>query len=162
MGYQYWKSYGLPIIVARAFNHEGPRRGQPFVTSNFARQISLIEAGKQTPVVFVGNLEAVRDYTDVRDIVRGYALLLEKGMPGEAYHLCSGVGWKISDVLATLVRLSFVQHIEIQVDPTRLRPSDVPILVGSAAKAKTAINWQPVIPFEKTLQDLLDYWRARV
>src|SRR5205823_10031414 len=99
MGYQYFQSYGLPIVRTRAFNHEGPRRGDVFVTSNFARQIAEIEAGTRRPVVHVGNLEARRDYTDVRDIVRGYWRLLEAGTAGEVYNLCSGREWSIRDVL---------------------------------------------------------------
>src|SRR3990172_6966894 len=103
MGYQYWKSYNLPIVRARAFNHEGPRRGDPFVTSNFSKQIAEIEAGRREPVIHVGNLKARRDFSDVRDIVRGYWLLLERGEPGEVYNLCSGQAWSIQQVLAFLL-----------------------------------------------------------
>ena len=162
MGYQYFQSYGMPIVRTRAFNHEGPRRGDVFVTSNFARQIAEIEAGKRPPVIHVGNLKARRDYTDVRDIVRGYWRLLEAGEPGEVYNLCSGRAWAIQEVLDFLLERSRVQGITTKEDPARLRPSDVPVLLGDSSKAEKAVGWGPEIPFEKTLEDTLDYWRKRV
>jgi len=161
MGYQYFKSYALPIVRTRAFNHEGPRRGDVFVTSNFARQVAEIEAGRREPTMLVGNLKAVRDYTDVRDIVRGYWLLLERGEPGEVYNLCSGRGWAIQQILDFLLAESTCRSIAVREDPARLRPSDVPVLVGSAEKAEARTGWRPEIPFEQTLRDLLAYWRAR-
>lgn len=161
MGYQYFKSYGLPIVRTRAFNHEGPRRGDVFVTSNFARQVAEIEAGRREPVILVGNLKARRDYTDVRDIVRGYWLLLEKGQVGEVYNLCSGKAWAIQQVLDFLLAESRVRPIAVREDPTRLRPSDVPVLVGDASKIRGAVGWVPEIPFDQTLRDLLDYWRRQ-
>jgi GDP-4-dehydro-6-deoxy-D-mannose reductase len=162
MGYQYFQSYGMPIVRTRAFNHEGPRRGDVFVTSNFARQIAEIEAGKRPPVIHVGNLKARRDYTDVRDIVRGYWRLLEAGEPGEVYNLASGRAWAIQEVLDFLLERSRVPGITTKEDPARLRPSDVPVLLGDASKAEKAVGWGPEIPFEKTLDDSLDYWRQRV
>ncbi len=162
MGYQYYRSYGIYIIRTRAFNHTGPRRGQVFVTSNFARQVALIEKGLQEPVVKVGNLEARRDYTDVRDIIRGYWLSLDGGcQPGEVYNICSGNSWKIQSVLDHLLSLSKVK-VKVEVDPERLRPSDVPILVGDSTRFNKATGWKPEIPIEKTLEDLLNYWRERV
>ncbi|HET9492536.1 MAG TPA: GDP-mannose 4,6-dehydratase [Methylomirabilota bacterium] len=161
MGYQYFKSYGLPIVRARAFNHEGPRRGDVFVTSNFARQIAEIEAGQREPVIFVGNLAARRDYTDVRDVIAGYWQLLKDGAPGEVYNLCSGRAWAIQEVLDFLLAQSKGRAIAVREDPARLRPSDVPMLVGDATKIKRAVGWAPKIPFEQTLRDVLDYWRAR-
>lgn len=161
LGYQYFKSYGLPIVRSRAFNHEGPRRGDVFVTSNFARQIAEIEAGLREPVVHVGNLEARRDYTDVRDVVRGYWLLLERGEPGEVYNLCSGKAWRIADVLDFLLGETKVRPIAVREDPARLRPSDVPVLLGDASKIRKAVGWQPELPFEQTLRDVLHYWRGR-
>ena len=162
MGYQYFKSYGMHIVRTRAFNHEGPRRGDVFVTSNFARQIAEIERGLRPPVIAVGDLKSRRDYTDVRDIVRGYWLLLERGEPGEVYNLCSGRAWVIQDILDFLLAEARVQGISIQEDPARLRPSDVPVLRGDATKALTAVGWRPEIPFEQTLRDILDYWRDRM
>src|SRR6202171_385003 len=161
MAYQYFKSYGLPIIRTRAFNHEGPRRGDVFVTSNFARQVAEIEAGLREPVVYVGDLTPRRDYSDVRDIVRGYWLLLERGEPGEVYNLCSGKAWSIQEVLDFVLTLSTVKGIEIKIDPARLRPSDVMILEGDSTKMHKATGWKTEIPFERTLTELLDYWRQR-
>ena len=162
MGYQYFKSYGMHIVRSRAFNHEGPRRGDVFVTSNFARQIVQIERGLREPVVAVGNLKARRDYTDVRDVVRGYWLLLDRGEPGEVYNLCSGRAWVIQDVLDFMLAQARVRNITVREDPGRLRPSDLPVLCGDATKARRAVGWRPEIPFEQTLRDVLDYWRARV
>lgn len=161
MGYQYHRSYGLHVVRTRAFNHTGPRRGHVFVESNFARQIAAIEAGRQPPVVRVGNLEARRDYTDVRDVVRAYWLALERCEPGEVYNICRGDSWRISQVLDYLLSLSRVE-VEVQVDPGRLRPSDVPILVGSAERFRRATGWKPEIPLERTFRDLLEYWRQEL
>jgi GDP-4-dehydro-6-deoxy-D-mannose reductase len=162
LGYQYFKSYGLPIVRSRAFNHEGPRRGDVFVTSNFARQIAEIEAGLRPPVIHVGSLKTRRDYTDVRDIVRGYWLLLEQGEPGEVYNLCSGKAWEIGEVLAFLLGETRVRSIAVQEDPARLRPSDVPVLLGDASRIQKAVGWRRELPFEQTLRDVLDHWRRRV
>jgi GDP-4-dehydro-6-deoxy-D-mannose reductase len=162
MGYQYFKSYGLPIIRTRAFNHEGPRRGDVFVTSNFAKQVAEIEAGLRPPAMSVGDLKPRRDYSDVRDIVRGYWMLLERGEPGEVYNLCSGRSWAIQDVLDFLLRESRVKGIAVNTDPARLRPSDVMLLEGDPGKIHRAIGWKVEIPFEQTLRELLDYWRQRV
>jgi len=161
MAYQYFRSYGLPIIRTRAFNHEGPRRGDVFVTSNFARQVAEIEAGLREPVVYVGDLTPRRDYSDVRDIVRGYWLLLERGEPGEVYNLCSGRSWSIQAVLDFVLNLSTVTGITVKTDPARLRPSDVMILEGDPGKVHKATGWKVEIPFEQTLTELLDYWRQR-
>ena len=160
MAYQYFKSYALPIVRARAFNHEGPRRGDVFVTSNFARQIAEIEVNRREPTILVGNLKAVRDYTDVRDIVRGYWLLLSGGEPGEVYNMCSGRGWAIQEILDFLLRESTHKAIAVREDPARLRPSDVPVLIGDCSRLN-ALGWKPRIPFEQTLRDLLAYWRER-
>ena len=161
MGYQYWKSYGMLIIRSRAFNHEGPRRGDVFVTSNFARQVAEIEAGLRDPVILVGDLTPRRDYSDVRDIVRGYWTLLERGEPGEVYNLCSGRSWSIQQVLDFLLEQARVRDIKVQTDPSRLRPSDVMVLEGDPSKVEKATGWKVEIPFERTLKDLLAYWRQR-
>src|SRR5438132_694259 len=162
MGWQYFKSYGMHIVRARAFNHDGPRRGETFATSNFAKQIAEIEVGLREPVVLVGDLKPTRDFSDVRDIVRGYWTLLERGTPGEVYNLCSGVDWSIERVLTFLVGKSTAPRIEIRQDPARLRPSDVPILRGSRVKVEPTLGWRPAIPLETTLTDLLEYWRRRI
>ncbi|MFI5327666.1 MAG: GDP-mannose 4,6-dehydratase [Candidatus Rokuibacteriota bacterium] len=161
MGYQYFKSYGMPIIRTRAFNHEGARRGDVFVTSNFARQVAEIEAGLRDPLISVGDLKPRRDYSDVRDIVRGYWLLLKDGEPGEVYNLCSGRSWAIQEVLDFLLAQSRVKNITVRTDPARLRPSDVMILEGDPSKMERATGWKVEIPFERTLKDLLGYWRQR-
>jgi GDP-4-dehydro-6-deoxy-D-mannose reductase len=162
MGYQYFKSYGLPIIRTRAFNHEGPRRGEVFVTSNFAKQVAEIEAGLRAPIIFVGDLKPTRDYSDVRDIVRGYWALLDRGEPGEVYNLCSGRPWAIQQVLDFLLAESRSKSISVETDPARLRPSDVMVLDGDPSKIRNATGWTVEIPFEKTLRDLLAYWRQRI
>jgi GDP-4-dehydro-6-deoxy-D-mannose reductase len=157
----YGPAGGMRVVVTRTFPHTGPGRGEAFAESSFARQIAEIEAGLREPVVEVGNLDAVRDFADVRDVVRAYALLLERGRAGEAYNVCSGRGRRIGDVLARLLAATEVP-IEVHVDPSRLRPADVPVLVGDNAKLVVATGWQPRIPFDETLRDLLDDWRARV
>ena len=162
MGFQYFKSYGLDIVRARAFHHTGPRRSDNFSTSTFARQIAEIEAGLREPVVVAGDLKPVRDFSDVRDIVRGYWDLLERGTAGEVYNLCSGVDWTIERMLTFLISQSSVPGIEIRTDVARLRPSDVPVLRGSYEKIERAVGWRPRIPLEQTLTDLLDYWRQRI
>lgn len=160
LGYQYFKSYGMQIVRTRAFNHTGPRRGHVFVCSDFAKQIAEIEKGLRPPVIFTGNLNARRDFTDVRDIVKGYLMALDYGEPGEVYQLCSGKALAISELLSILLSMTNVT-IEIRQDPTRLRPSDVPILLGSYAKFNKQTGWKPQIPFEQTMADLLNYWRVR-
>jgi len=161
LGYQYFMSYKLNIIRTRGFNHTGPRRGEVFAESNFALQIARIEAGLQEPVIRVGNLESKRDYTDVRDMVEGYWLALEKGVPGEVYNICSGQAWSIRQILDMLLGMSTVL-VKVEEDPDRLRPSDVPHLVGDSSKFRQVTGWRPKIPIEETLRDLLDYWRMRV
>lgn len=161
LGYQYWESYGMRIIRTRGFNHTGPRRGDVFAESTFARQIAEIEKGKRKSEVLVGNLNASRDYTDVRDMVRAYYLSVQKCKSGDVYNIASGKSWKIGDVLNLL--LSKSKHkIKIVQDKSRMRPSDVEILIGDASKFMTATGWEPKIPFEQTLEDLLNYWRSKV
>jgi GDP-4-dehydro-6-deoxy-D-mannose reductase len=161
LAYQYFRSYGLAAIRTRGFNHTGPRRGEVFVTSNFAKQIAAIEAGLQEPVIRVGNLSAQRDFTDVRDIVRAYWLALEKGKPGEVYNLASGKAVTIRELLDMLLERSSAE-VEIEVDPDRLRPSDVEILLGDYSKFHADTGWEPRIPLSQTVQDLLDFWRQRL
>ncbi len=161
LAYQYFKSYGLKAIRTRGFNHTGPRRGDVFVCSTFAKQIAEIEAGRKEPVLWVGNLDAKRDFTDVRDMVRAYWLATEHCEPGEAYNICSGVAHPIKEVLDMLLALTQTK-IEVRPDPARRRPSDVPVLQGDNTKFVQATGWAPSIPFEQTLRDILDYWRKRV
>ncbi len=160
LGYQYWMSWKVDSVRTRGFNHEGPRRGPVFVASDFAKQIADIEKGRKPPVLYVGNLDAKRDFSDVRDMVRAYWLALEKCEPGEVYNICTGRSWTIREVLDLLLSMTKAK-IEVRQDPTRLRPSDVPILLGDNSKFVKATGWKPTIPFEQTLRDMLDHWRAR-
>lgn len=161
LGYQYFCSYGLRVVRTRTFNHTGPRRGEVFVTSNFAKQVAEIEQGLVEPVLRVGNLEARRDFTDVRDVVKAYWLALERGEPGDVYVIASGRARRISEVVDMLLGMAKVP-IRVERDPARMRPSDVPVLLGNSTKFRKKTGWEPVIPFEQTLTDLLEYWRARV
>jgi GDP-4-dehydro-6-deoxy-D-mannose reductase len=161
LAYQYFRSYGLDVVRTRGFNHTGPRRGDVFVTSNFAKQIASIEAGLRDPVIRVGNLSAQRDFTDVRDMVRAYWLALEKGRAGEVYNLSSGSAVTIAELLDMLLEHTDTK-VEIEVDPERLRPSDVEILLGDSSKFRADTGWQPEVPLSQTVEDLLNYWRARI
>lgn len=161
LAYQYWKSYGVRSIVSRGFNHTGPRRGANFAESTFALQIARIEKGLQEPVIYVGDLTSYRDYTDVRDMVRAYWLLLEHGEPGEVYNIGTGATHSMQEVLDTYLSMSRVR-VEVRPDPTRMRPSDVKLLWADASKFRRATGWEPEIPFTQTLKDLLDYWRTHV
>ncbi len=161
LGYQYHKSFGLKVVRTRGFNHDGPRRGEVFVSSNFAKQLIEVEKEKKPAVLHVGNLEARRDFTDVRDIVRGYWLATECCEAGEVYNICSGKAYSIQEVLDRLIELSGVK-VKVETDPARLRPSDVPVLLGDYTKFKTATGWEPKIPYEKTLADMLEYWRETI
>jgi GDP-4-dehydro-6-deoxy-D-mannose reductase len=161
LAYQYFQTYGIKVVRTRGFNHTGPRRGDVFVTSNFAKQIATIEAGRAEPVLRVGNLEALRDFTDVRDMVRAYWLAVVHCKPGEVYNIATGEGIRIRDVLDRLLALAG-RDIRIEVDPARLRPSDVEVLIGDSSKFRAETGWEPRIPFEKTLKDILDYWRSRL
>jgi GDP-4-dehydro-6-deoxy-D-mannose reductase len=161
MGLQYFLSHQLPIIRVRPFNHTGPGQLESFVAPDFALQIAKIEAGMQEPKMMVGNLAAKRDFTDVRDIVRAYALLMEKGAEGEAYNVASNKAYSIQALLDTL--LSFTKSkISVQVDEARFRPVDLPLVQGDYSRLHALTGWQPAIPFETTLRDLLDDCRQRV
>lgn len=160
LAFQYHQSYGMHLIRSRAFNHTGPRRGKVFAESNFAWQLVEMERGHQEPVLRVGNLEARRDYTDVRDMVRAYVLALEKGEPGEVYNICQGQAYSMQEIVDRLLGMTKLT-VRLELDPSRLRPSDVPVLLGDAGKFRGQTGWAPEIPIEQTLRDLLEYWRAR-
>jgi GDP-4-dehydro-6-deoxy-D-mannose reductase len=160
LGQQYYFSYGLHIVRVRPFNHIGPRQNSKFVAPAFASQVAAIEAGRQSPIIRVGNLAARRDFTDVRDMVRAYVLALEHGHPGEVYNIGSGRSRGVQEILDTLLGLSNVA-IRVEVDPARLRPSDVPEAVCDPRKFKACTGWEPTIAFEQTLHDLLDYERQQ-
>ena len=158
---QYNISYGLRIVVTRSFNHTGPRRGEVFVASNFAKQIAEIEKGTKESVIHVGNLNAKRDFTDVRDMVKAYWLAANRCKYGEVYNICSEKTMTIKSVLELLLSMS-EKRIEVKQDSSRMRPSDVEILLGDCSKFRKVTGWEPKIPFEKTIEDLLNYWRKRV
>jgi GDP-4-dehydro-6-deoxy-D-mannose reductase len=158
---QYAGAGGLSVLVTRTFPHTGPRRGEAFAESSFARQIADIEAGNRPAVLKVGNLDAVRDFTDARDVVRAYWALLEHGSSGQVYNVCRGSGVRIAAVLDQLLARTTVK-VDVQVDPDRLRPVEVPALVGDPAKIHAATGWEARIPLATTLADLLDDWRQRL
>jgi GDP-4-dehydro-6-deoxy-D-mannose reductase len=159
MALQYWNSHQLPIMRARSFNHIGPGQSDDFVASAFARQIAEIEAGLRAPVVKVGNLDARRDFTDVRDMVAAYWLVLHKGTPGTAYNLGAGRSYPVRHVLDLLLAMTETP-IEVVLDPARLRPSDVPESICDARRAHEATGWSPQIALEQSLYDLLQSWRT--
>ena len=158
---QYHQSYGLKTVITRCFNTEGPRRGRQFVVSAFARQIAKIEKGLQKPLIQVGNLNAYRDFTDVRDIVRALWLATEKCEFGEPYNIGSGKAHQIREVLKILLSFS-KKKIRVQKDQNLFRPSDVPILLSDSTKFKKKTGWKPKIDFKTTLLDNLNYWREKV
>ncbi len=160
LSYQYFMSYGTDVVRTRAFNHTGPRRGRVFVTSNFAIQVLEVQKGLRD-FVSVGNLDAVRDFTDVRDTVAAYWRALEAADAGDVYNICSGKGYRVGEMLDLLIKISGTKP-EFRVDPARLRPSDVDLLVGDNTKFKAKTGWRPEIPFERTLSDLIAYWRERI
>ena len=161
LGYQYFASHNLPVVRVRPFNHIGPGQAPSFVTADFARQIAEAEAGLRPPILSVGNLDARRDFSDVRDIVRGYYMAITQGKPGEVYNLGSERSHSIREVLDILLSVS-TTHVSVQQDKSRLRPSDVPEVVSDCSKFRELTGWTVQIPFERTLSDILDYWRAQV
>jgi len=150
-----------PVLIARPFNHAGPRQPSSFVTSSFARQIAEIEARMAEPVLRVGNLDARRDVTDVRDIVRGYLALAASGRVQVPYNLCSGKAYRVGELLEILLKMSRVQ-VRVELDPARLRPSDNPLVQGDVSRIAAATGWRAEIPIERTLSDLLEWWRAQL
>jgi GDP-4-dehydro-6-deoxy-D-mannose reductase len=157
---------GPEVIRTRTFPHTGPGRGEAFAESSFARQIAEVQAGHRPGVLSVGNLDAVRDFTDVRDVVRAYWALLERAPSGAArldsvYNVCSGKGVRLADLLARLITLAGAK-VEVRQDPARLRPSDIPVLVGDPSRLVAATGWEPRIGLDRTLGDLLEDWRARI
>jgi GDP-4-dehydro-6-deoxy-D-mannose reductase len=151
---------GLGVTIARAFNHMGPRQDPHFAASGFARRIADIEAGRWEPEIAVGNLDAQRDLTDVRDTIRAYTSILERGIPGRPYNVCSGRAITIREVLDRLLARARVP-VRIRVDQARLRPNDVPLMLGNPARIQAELGWSPDIPLDQTLDDLLNDWRAR-
>jgi GDP-4-dehydro-6-deoxy-D-mannose reductase len=159
LGLQYWLSYGLRVLRMRPFNHFGPGQSERFVLASFARQIAQVELGLAEPVVLTGDLSAERDFLDVRDVVRAYRLAALRATPGEAYNVASGVARRLGDVL-DMLRAHASVPVEVRRDPGRLRPADIPRLVGDAGKLRAATGWTPRIALETSLTDTLDFWRA--
>jgi GDP-4-dehydro-6-deoxy-D-mannose reductase len=161
LGLQYHLSHGVDTVRVRPFNHIGPRQGLGFVVPDFASQVAQIEAGQRPPVIHVGNLEAQRDFTDVRDVVRAYRLLALQGVSGEVYNVGSGRAHAVQEVLDYLIAQTKVP-IRVEPDPERMRPSDIPRVVCNYAKLQACTGWEPRIAFEQSLADVLQDWRARV
>lgn len=161
LGQQYYYSYGQRIVITRGFNHEGPRRGIQFVTSAFASQIVEAEKGLKPRILKHGNLEACRDFTDITDMVRAYALAVKKCKYGEPYNICRGKTYKIKDVLDYLVSKAKIE-IKTEQDPNKMRPSDVMVLLGDHSKFSEATGWQPEVSFEDMLDGILNYWRENI
>lgn len=159
LAFQYWLSWRIKTIRTRMFTHTGPRRGEVFAESTFARQIAAIEAELSPPLVKVGNLESIRTFLDVRDAVKAYWLLVEKCPPGEVYNIGGVETMTVGAMLDKLLTLAKVKNIKVKVEPERLRPSDVTLQIPCIDKFTEATGWKPVIKFDKTLADTLDYWR---
>jgi GDP-4-dehydro-6-deoxy-D-mannose reductase len=161
MAYQYFQNFRLHIVRTRCFNHTGPRRSDSFATSSFARQIVEIEKKRKYPVILVGNLQAKRDFTDIRDVVRAYHLALEHCEPGGVYNIGSGTATSLRHVLDLLLTMSRMA-IRVKQDTSRMRPSDVPVLVADPSAFRKKTGWMPEIPLEQSLFDLLEYWREKL
>ena len=163
VGRFYGEAYGLTVMTTRMFTHTGPRRGDVFAESTFAKQIVMIEAGLQDPVIKVGNLNSLRTWSDVRDAVRAYYMLVTVNPEsGEYYNIGGSYSCSVGDMLNYLISLSTHKNIKIEIDPDRLRPIDADLQVPDTSKFKKHTGWEPVIKFEKTMKDLLDYWRSRI
>jgi GDP-4-dehydro-6-deoxy-D-mannose reductase len=159
--YQWSRARGLDVVRVRPFNHTGPGQASHFVCADFALQVAAVKCHKRSPRIEVGNLDVVRDFSDVRDVVRAYVAVFERGLTGEAYNVCSGSGRTPRQILERLIELSGAD-VDVVVDPTRQRPSDVPVLIGSAAKLHDATGWTPMVDWDQTLGDLLQEWAARM
>lgn len=157
---QAWQDDGQLVLISRSFNHIGPRQDPSFAAASFARQIAWIEAGRQAPVLAVGNLEAQRDVTDVRDTVRAYAAMMARGRPGTPYNVCSGHAVAIRELLEALLARARVS-VQLVQDPARMRPDDVPLMLGSYARLEADTGWRPRHSLDETLDALLEYWRGQ-
>ena len=156
-----WEDDGIPGLIARAFNHTGPRQSDAFVAPSLARQIALIEAGRLPPLLAVGNLEPRRDLMDVRDTVRAYRAMMQSARPGVAYNVCTGQALAIRRLVETFLLRARVP-ITIQQDPARFRPNDTPLVLGDRARLTADTGWVPEVPLERTVDDLLAHWRMKV
>jgi GDP-4-dehydro-6-deoxy-D-mannose reductase len=156
-----WREDDLDIVIARPFNHAGPRQSADFVVSSFARQIALIEEGLAAPELRVGNLEARRDMTDVRDVVEAYDVLMSSAPAGRPFNICSGRAWKVRDLLDELLHFARFP-IRVTVDQSRIRPVDVAVVQGDASRIRSELKWTPQIPVERPLSDPLEWWRKQI
>jgi GDP-4-dehydro-6-deoxy-D-mannose reductase len=154
------RRHGVAVIRTRSFGHTGPGQSPTFAIPSFARQIAAIEAGRAQPVLRVGNLAVTRDLTDVRDVVAAYLALLERGLPGRAYNVCRGAGVRLDEVVRRLVERAKVP-LQVEVDPSRVRPADLPWLVGEPRAIERDTGWSAGTPLDRTLDDVLDDWRRR-
>lgn len=161
LAFFYFRASSLATIVLRPFNHIGPRQNPRFVTANFARQIAEIESGKRKPVLRAGNLNAARDFTDVRDMVQAYRMASEACRPGEAYNICSGRAYTIREILDKLLTMTDLA-IEVQQEKERLRKVEIPLIVGDCARFRETTGWRPQYSIDATLKNILEYWRKRV
>ena len=161
LAYTYYAQYGLKVIRTRAFNLVGPGQPSSLVGSAFTQQIAQIEAGRIEPVLRVGDLTAQRDFVDVRDVVHAYRLAAERGQPGDAYNVCSGVGISIRTCLDELLALTKIS-VQVVQEPARMRPSDIPVSVGDSSLLQGQTGWRPIIPLRQSLADLLEDWRQRI
>lgn len=161
LGLRFFLAEKLPVFLVRSFNHTGPGQEPSYVCSSFAQQVAQIEAGRREPPIRVGNLEARRDFTDVRDVVRAYARILEAGKPGDPYNLCRGEAFSIQEILDRLVSLAG-GRIPVEVDSSRYHAADASLVLGDNSKLRRELGWEPEIELEETLRRLLDYWRKKL
>lgn len=155
----YHRAYNLPIFVSRSFNHIGPGQSERFVCSDFAKQIAIMEKDRSSSTLKVGNIEAIRDFLDVRDVVKAYNYIVNRGKVGEVYNVCSGKKYKISELLKILISLSSRDDIRVEIDKNRFRPVDIDIMYGDNSKLRSHTGWEPEYKIETSLRDTLDYWR---
>ena len=160
IGSIYAQAYDMEIMMVRAFNHIGPEQSPTFVVSDFCRQVAEIEKGQREPVIYVGNLNAQRDFTDVRDVVEAYSLLVEYGLHGETYNVGRGKAVSIEEILEMVISLSD-EEIKVEIDRNKLRPVDVPVIEADISKINRLTGWKPRIPLAQTVKETLDYWRER-
>ena len=161
IGKIYSDAYQMDIVMVRAFNHIGPNQASLFVVADFCKQVAEIEKGIKEPIIKVGNLSAKRDFTDVRDVVKAYALLVQKGKSGETYNVGSGKAISIEDILKLILSMSHA-NINVEIDENKLRPVDVPIIEADVTKITQATGWNKVIKLEETIADTLNYWRLNI
>ncbi len=161
LGGVYSKAYGMDIVMVRAFNHMGPGQSEMFVVSDFCKQVAEIEVGKKENIMLVGNLSAKRDFTDVRDVVRAYGLLAEKGRTGETYNVGTGRAVAIQEILDTILSMAKIE-VCVKTDEKKLRPSEIPMISANTSKIRKDVGWIAEIPIERTIEDTLNYWRNRI